>query len=245
MREPVSTPWRLAIPGDENEEILVSVFLRGGIDGLNLVPVIGGSDRGLLRNGQAATGRAPERNQRGVALDRAARIPPWPPIAGRDGGPMYRRRHFTSSTRTGKVAVVVAAGMHEENRSHFDSMGFMELGTPGTLTTSTGWLTRHLLSASNLPGEIIMPSLAVGNLQQNSLRGSTETVNMSDPDSFSLSVGPWEWRQRPAHGFAQSLLGLELAASDGFGHPRCRGHHRAQRWEWRLHTGQRCDLSLR
>ena len=39
-----------------------------------------------------------------------------------------------------------------------------------------------------------MPSLAVGNLQQNSLRGSPETINKTDPDSFSLNVGPWEWR---------------------------------------------------
>lgn len=179
-------------PGADDQEILVSVFLRGGIDGLNLVPVIGGADRGFY---EAA------RPQLAVPLtgDNAAL-----PLTGLHGfhpgtnswpsGGEVPPATFHELYQAGKVAVVVGAGMHEENRSHFDSMGFMELGTPGTLTTSTGWLTRHLQSASNLPGEIIMPSLAVGNLQQSSLRGSTETVNMTDPDSFSLNVGPWEWR---------------------------------------------------
>ena len=38
----------LAFGGEnDNEEILVSVFLRGGMDGLNLVPPIGGADRGF------------------------------------------------------------------------------------------------------------------------------------------------------------------------------------------------------
>ena len=70
----------------------------------------------------------------------------------------------------------------------------MELGTPGVLSTPTGWLTRHLQSASNLPSEILMPALAVGNLQQVSLQGSTEAVNMTSPSSFSLNVGPSDWR---------------------------------------------------
>ena len=33
-------------PNNINDEILISVFLRGGMDGLNLIPVIGGPDRG-------------------------------------------------------------------------------------------------------------------------------------------------------------------------------------------------------
>ena len=62
-------------------------------------------------------------------------------------------------------------------------MNFMELGTPGTLSTPTGWLTRHLQSAANLPPEILMSALAVGSLQQASLLGATDAVNMTSPDS--------------------------------------------------------------
>ncbi len=175
-----------------NEDILVSVFLRGGLDGLNLVMPIDGADRGHYE---------------------AARETIQVPLTGPNAAlPLNAQLGFHAATDTfpsgttappatlfdlyqdGKLSVVVAAGMHEDNRSHFDSMTFMELGTPGTLTTGTGWLTRHLQSAGNLPPEILMPALAVGNLQQTSLRGSTESVNMTSPDSFSLNVGPSQWR---------------------------------------------------
>ncbi len=179
-------------PGSDNEDILVVVFLRGGIDGLNLVVPIAGADRGHyvdarpdiavpVNGSNAALGL---NSQFGFhsATDTWPNGTPTPPATLYD---LYQ---------DGRLSVIVAAGMHEDNRSHFDSMAFMELGTPGSLTTADGWLTRHLASASNLPPEIVMPALAVGNLQQASLRGSTEAVNMTSPDSFSLNIGPYQWR---------------------------------------------------
>jgi uncharacterized protein (DUF1501 family) len=179
-------------PNSENEEILVSVFLRGGIDGLNLVPVIAGADRGHYQTARPTLAVPTGGSNAARPLDARFGLHPgadsWPSGTPTPPATLY------DLYLDGKLAVVLAAGMHEDNRSHFDSMAFMELGTPGTLSTATGWLTRHLQSAANLPAEIVMPSLAVGNLQQNSLRGSLETVNMSDPSSFSLEVGPWQWR---------------------------------------------------
>jgi uncharacterized protein (DUF1501 family) len=172
-----------------NEEILVTLFLRGGIDGLNMVMPISGVDRGLYES--ARPNIAVPTSGSNAALGLASNLGLHP--AG-GTGPSGAPSTFYDIYQDGKVAFVVACGMHEDNRSHFDSMNFMELGTPGTLSTGTGWLTRHLQSANNLPTEIIMPALAAGNLQQNSLRGSIEAINMSDPDSFSLNVGPWEWR---------------------------------------------------
>ena len=40
-------------------------------------------------------------------------------------------------------------------------------------------LTRHLLTAGNIPAEIIMPALATGNLQPTSLLGSRESLGMT------------------------------------------------------------------
>ncbi len=179
-------------PAADNQEILVSVFLRGGIDGLNLVPVIGGPDRSHYLSARPQIYVPNSGSYSAVPLD--SQFGFHRATHSRPSGVPLSQPTFFDLYQSGKVAVVVAAGMHEDNRSHFDSMGFMELGTPGTLSTGTGWLTRHLLTASNIPSEIVMPSLAVGNLQQDSLRGSVETINMSDPDSFSLNVGPWEWR---------------------------------------------------
>ena len=183
-------------PGEENQEILVSVFLRGGMDALNLVPVIGGADRGLYEAARPNLAIPVPGSPTNAALPLAGQFgfhPATNSFPFGDGEPVPPATLY-DLYQDGKLAVVMASGMNEDNRSHFDSMGFMELGTPGTLSTASGWLTRHMMSATNLLGEIIMPSLAVGNLQQNSLRGSTETINMSDPDNFSLNVGPWQWR---------------------------------------------------
>ncbi|MEM7585082.1 MAG: DUF1501 domain-containing protein, partial [Acidobacteriota bacterium] len=71
---------------------------------------------------------------------------------------------------------------------------YIELGTPGSKSLTTGWLTRHMQTAGNLPNEIVMPSLAIGDLQPVSLLGSLDTVNMNDPQSFNFDNGPWRWR---------------------------------------------------
>lgn len=178
-------------PGS-NEDILISVFLRGGIDGLNLVLPIAGTDRGFYESARPNLAVPVSGSNAALALNAQFGFHPrtdtWPDGTGTPPATLY------DLYQDGRLSVVLAAGMHEDNRSHFDSMAFMELGTPGSLTTSTGWLTRHLASADNLPQEIVMPALSVGNLQQVSLRGSTEAVNMTSPDSFSLNVGPFDWR---------------------------------------------------
>ena len=92
------------------------------------------------------------------------------------------------------MAIVQATGLTEPNRSHFDAMEYMELGTPGSGSTPTGWLTRHLQSSADIPEELIMPTLSMGDLQQASLRGEVEAVNLIDPSIFQLSTGPWRWR---------------------------------------------------
>ncbi len=169
-------------PGDQNCEILVSIYLRGGADGLNMVMPTAGVDRGhyeAARPDLAVPNSGPD-----AAL----------PLGGGFGlHPSMVAIH--DLYQSNRLSIIHAVGMTSDpSRSHFDAQQFMELGTPGISSTSTGWLTRHLQSAQNLPAEIVMPSVALGNLQQTSLRGSFETVNMSDPASFNLDTGPSTWR---------------------------------------------------
>ncbi len=179
-------------PGGLNQDILVSIFLRGGLDGLNLVIPIGGADRGHYEAARQNIAVPVTGANAALALDSQLGFHPatntWPSGTATPPATLY------DLYQDNKLSIVHAAGMHEDNRSHFDSMSFMELGTPGVLTTGTGWLTRHLQSAANLPTELLMPALAVGNLQQVSLQGSTEAINMTTPGSFSLNVGPSQWR---------------------------------------------------
>jgi len=103
------------------------------------------------------------------------------------------RLPFTDLYTAGKLAVIHAAGLTDDTRSHFEAMEFMELGTPGVKTSGSGWLTRHLQSATNLPDQIVMPALSAGNALATSLLGSQEAIAMSDPDSFSF-YGNWRYR---------------------------------------------------
>lgn len=165
-----------------NQEVLVVVFLRGGVDGLNVVPPIDGADRGhyeAARPSLQIPTTGPE-----AAIDLNGQFGFHPAMAPLHG-----------LFQDGRLAIVQAAGMSDVvNHSHFDAMQFVELGTPGSKSMSTGWLTRHMQTAANLPNEIVMPSLAIGDLQPTSLLGDLETVNMNDPQSFHFDNGPWLWR---------------------------------------------------
>src|SRR5690606_33101110 len=97
--------------------------------------------------------------------------------------------------QSGKLSIIHAAGMSSVvNKSHFDAMQWIELGTPGSSHIDSGWITRHLQTTSNLPTGAVVPSLAVGDLQPTSLLGHLETLNLDDPASFHTDNGPWLWR---------------------------------------------------
>ncbi|KAB2963702.1 MAG: DUF1501 domain-containing protein [Thermoanaerobaculia bacterium] len=175
--------------GGVNDEILVVLFLRGGQDGLSLVVPSAGFDRGRYE-----------------ALRPALRLPassiaahPLGSLPGPDGAVQLGLHPAAAPLHElyvdGHLSVVVAAGMAANERSHFDSMNWMELGTPGVNNTTTGWITRHLASAANLPASMLMPSVSIGGLQALSQLGSYETVNLGGIEDFTLSTGPWSARE--------------------------------------------------
>lgn len=190
-------------PADQfNNELIVMVFLRGGMDGLSLVLPVGGSDRGHYEAARSYLAVPTTGADAALPLDGFLGLNP-------KAAPLH------DLYQSGHLGVVVAAGLNEANRSHFESMEFIERGTPGVSHTPTGWLARHLASASNLPSEITMPSISVGSVQATSLLGNFETINISDPGQFNLQVGPWEWRnaQRVAlrHLYSQDSTWLHQA----------------------------------
>jgi uncharacterized protein (DUF1501 family) len=171
-----------AAEAEPNQDILVVVFLRGGMDGLNVVPPKGGSDRGFYEekrpNIQIPTSSL-------LSLDDRFGLHP----AAAALHDLYQDK---------RVAIIHAAGLTSDTRSHFDAMQYMELGTPDKKVSASGWLTRHLQTASNLPAEIIMPAMAAGSLQPTSLAGSLEAIGMRSPDDFSLD-GNWyygDWQRQ-------------------------------------------------
>jgi len=149
--------------GDGSTDTLVVIFLRGGWDALNVVPPRDGDDRGYYENARPdikITDLLPLNDQFGLH-------PALAPLHG-----LYQ---------SGKMAVVHAVGLNYDTRSHFDAMEYIELGTPGTKNTASGWITRYL-QATGVSS--ILPALSTSGAPS-SLLNYVPTVNLNDPGDFS------------------------------------------------------------
>jgi uncharacterized protein (DUF1501 family) len=178
---------------EPNQSILIVVFLRGGCDGLNVVLPIAGPDRGYYLERRPNIG-VPTSGE-GAALpltDLFGLHPAAAPLLE-----LYQQK---------KLAIVHAAGLTSDTRSHFDAMQYMELGTPDSKSMTSGWLTRHLQSATNLPPEITLPALSAGATLPTSLSGSFEAAAMSTPNDFSFN-GNWKYGGAQRHAMRQMYNG--------------------------------------
>ncbi len=156
--------------------VLVVVFLRGGWDALNVVPVIGGPDRGFYEAARYNI-KIPASGA-GAAFNLNGQFGLHPSM-----GSLYEMY------QSKKLAIVHATGLTSDTRSHFDAQQYIELGTPGAKSSSTGWITRHLQS-SPYGSSGIFPALSTGGGQAMSLAGFENAVAMNDPSSFNLDG--WE-----------------------------------------------------
>ena len=158
-----------------SKRVLVAIFQRGAVDGLNVVVPLRGED--LLR--RAAFDRRPAaglRRGRGPGSGRILRTPSSrsPPIL-----PLFKDR---------SAAFVHAAGSPDATRSHFDAQDFMESGTPGVKATADGFLCRAL---AGKPAERPSPLRAVSLTPAlpRILAGRAGAVAMSNIAQFGIRAG--------------------------------------------------------
>jgi uncharacterized protein (DUF1501 family) len=188
---PLTTFWRpAAAAGRTSNDVIVYVFLRGGIDGLHLVVPYAGAERGhyeLLRDNLAI----PESSLRPISANWALH-----PRAGGAAGdpvgsaPKWLHRLFEQ----GKLAIVQGSGMPEHlSRSHFDAQAWIDLGTPGDKSTPDGWLTRYLAAAEGLPAADIAPVIGFSDTRPVSVMGSTAALTVASPESFRIDGFHWAW----------------------------------------------------
>lgn len=178
------TNLAFAAPSQQTSAVtdkLVVVFLRGGWDALNVVLPISGSDRGIYQS--VRPNIAVPASGTGAAINLNSQFGFHPSLA-----PLMQ------FYQAGKLAIIHGVGLNYDTRSHFDAMQFIELGTPGQKTIGTGWLTRHLQTAPNLPASMFFPALSAGGSQAMSLLGTGDAVSMSDPSGFKLR-GHWNYEE--------------------------------------------------
>lgn len=154
-------------------EALIVLFLRGGWDGLNVVPPIAVSaDRGIYETSRP-TLQIPTSGA-GAALNLNNFFGLHPSMAP-----------LLSLYQAQKLAVIHAAGLVYDTRSHFDAMQFMELGTPGVKTTNTGWLTRYLETLS-LNNTGTLPAISASSNRATSLMGYGDAISMTSASAFNV-----------------------------------------------------------
>ena len=164
---------RLARADWAGNRFIVFVFLRGGMDGLNFVMPIAGPDR------------APYEAKRPTINIRTTGATAALPLSGNFG------LHFSATGlhdlyQQRKLAIVHGIGfpLAQISRSHFDAQDYVDLGTPGSTHTSSGWLARHLESAGQVPDSAQIPALASGSAPPDSLLGRRDAMTLDDPNSF-------------------------------------------------------------
>ncbi len=141
---------------------LVVVFLRGGVDGLNVVVPYAERRYYSLRPTIALA----QPGKSGGVLDLDGHFGLHPQLAPLL--PLWKER---------SLAFVHACGSPDETRSHFEAQAYMEAGTPGVRTTPDGWLNRTLAA---LPGPRA-PTEAVnfGETMPRILRGHMPVASLS------------------------------------------------------------------
>ena len=151
------------------KRVLIAIFQRGAVDGLNVVVPYGEKRYYEIRPNIAipkpGTGA-------GAAIDLDGFFGLHPAL-----------QPLEAIWKDKKLAVVTASGSPDPTRSHFDAQDYMESGTPGRKATQDGWLNRALpagASPSSLRAVSLGPTLS------RTLRGPRDAVAINNLKDFKI-----------------------------------------------------------
>jgi uncharacterized protein (DUF1501 family) len=164
---------------NSNPRRLIVVFLRGAVDGLNVVVPYNEPSYYQYRTKIAI----PKPGSPDGALDLDGRFglhPAMAPIL-----PLWQQ---------GSLAFVHASGLTKEIRSHFDAQYFMETGIPGSSRRQDGWMNRLLVEANNKsPLQAIsisanVPQILTGKMPVTSIGSTRQAGNRQTIDRQEVSA---------------------------------------------------------
>jgi uncharacterized protein (DUF1501 family) len=167
---------------------LVKIFLRGGADGLSILVPYGDPNYVNLRGVIAL----PNPGQTGGVIDLNGYFGLHPNLAA-------LKPHWDS----GRLGFVPAVGNYSLTRSHFDAQDFMETGTPGDKSTTTGWLHRAMAA---VPGAEVTQTVAFSSQLPRALLGPESVLVASNLATFDLRATNW---RSEAQALLRDLYGRE------------------------------------
>jgi len=165
--------------GATRRKVVIAIFQRGAVDGLNMIVPFGEGDYYAARPSIAVP--RPNVNDGAVDLDGFFGLHPrLAPLK-----PLWDSR---------QLAIVHASGSPDGTRSHFDAQDYMETATPGVKSTSDGWLNRYLHAREH---QDATPFRAVALAAQlpRSLQGSEPALAMNRIGQFGIRAGSGDGMQ--------------------------------------------------
>jgi uncharacterized protein (DUF1501 family) len=159
-----------------NRDVIVSIFQRGGADGLSLVVPFGDSNYNTTTRPTLFIPR-PDANvpvgQKAIALDNFFGFAPA--MAG-----------LVPAYSAGHLLPIHAAGQTFVSRSHFDAQRYMEVGKPADVNIVGGWLGRHLSLVPPMRSNAPLRALGLSSGLPKTLVGGPNTLPIANPANFSI-----------------------------------------------------------
>jgi uncharacterized protein (DUF1501 family) len=169
---------RAAVAAGSRKKLLITVFQRGAVDGLNMVVPYGEADYYRARPSIAIARPGSD----GGAIDLNGFFGLHPRMAAFK--PLWDR---------GELAIVQASGSHDTTRSHFDAQDYMESATPGVKSTKDGWLNRYLSAstaahdAAVAEGRNPLRAVALTSQMPRTLQGAAPALAMGNTADFAVA----------------------------------------------------------
>lgn len=157
-----------------SRDIIVSIFLSGGVDGMSLVSPFGDPDY--------YTGRPT------LAIPRPDAAGAGPKLTALDNffGFAPGMTPLLPAFQAGDLLIAHATGSINNSRSHFDAQRYMELGKPADASITTGWLGRHLATSTPIRTTAPLRALGFTTGMPQTLAGAPKALPIPDPRNSAL-----------------------------------------------------------
>jgi len=162
-----------AAKGYGKKKVLVTIFQRGAVDGLNMLVPYGESEYYNLRPSIAV--KKPGETDGAIKLDDTFGLNP-------------AMTAFEPLWKSGQLAAITSVGSPDNTRSHFDAQDYMESATPGNKGTADGWLNR-VLQANNEKDASPFRAVSMTQALPRALYGKAPSVAMANLSDFSIKAG--------------------------------------------------------
>ena len=164
----------LAQTSSSSRDIIISIFLSGGVDGMSLVAPFGDPDY--------YTGRP------NIAIPRPDAAGNGPKLTALDNffGFAPGMTPLMPAYTAGDLLVAHATGSVNTSRSHFDAQRYMEVGKPADPSVTSGWLGRHLATSTPMRTNAPLRALGLTTGMPQTLAGAPKTLPVPNPANAAI-----------------------------------------------------------